>query len=119
MPAAAKNPVDLTFRAFADPTRLRILNLIQDGELCVCDLVAVLDLPQPTVSRHLSYLRRAGLVRARQERSWNFYELAPARTPFHSKMLECLATCYVDVPEMTQDRARARKLRSRGGCCPP
>jgi len=119
MPAAARNRVDLTFRAFADPIRLRILNLIQDGELCVCDLVEVLKLPQPTVSRHLSYLRRAGLVRVREERSWNFYELAPARSAFHTKMLECLATCYADVPEMTQDRKRSQALRSRGGCCPP
>jgi ArsR family transcriptional regulator len=118
MPAAAKNRVDLMFRAFADPIRLRILNLIQDGELCVCDLVDVLNLPQPTVSRHLSYLRRAGLVNVRQERSWNFYELAPARSTFHTKMLECLATCYSDVPEMTEDRTRSRKLGSRGGCCP-
>jgi ArsR family transcriptional regulator, arsenate/arsenite/antimonite-responsive transcriptional repressor len=117
MPLAVKNRVDLIFRAFADPIRLRILNLIQDGELCVCDLVQVLRLPQPTVSRHLSYLRRAGLVRVRQERSWNFYELALARSAFHTKMLECLATCYTDVPEMAQDRARSRRLRSRGGGC--
>jgi ArsR family transcriptional regulator len=118
MPAAAKNRVDLMFRAFADPIRLRILNVIQDGELCVCDLVEVLKLPQPTVSRHLSYLRRAGLVKARQQRSWNFYELVPARSVFHSKMLDCLTSCYSAVPEMTQDRARSRTLRGRGGCCP-
>jgi ArsR family transcriptional regulator, arsenate/arsenite/antimonite-responsive transcriptional repressor len=119
MPAAAKNRVDLTFRAFADPIRLRILNLVQEGELCVCDLVAVLKVPQPTISRHLSYLRRAGLVNVRQERSWNFYELAPVRSAFHSKMLECLATCFTDVAEMTQDRIRLRQLQRRGGCCPP
>lgn len=118
MPLAAKNRVDLTFRAFADPIRLRILNLVQGGELCVCDLVAVLKLPQPTVSRHLSYLRRAGLVRVRQDRSWNFYQLAPARSTFHKKMLECLVTCYADVPEMAQDRSRAQQVRRRGGCCP-
>jgi ArsR family transcriptional regulator, arsenate/arsenite/antimonite-responsive transcriptional repressor len=102
MPLAVKNGVDLTFRAFADPIRLRILTLLQDGELCVCDLVEVLKLPQPTVSRHLSYLRRAGLVRVRQEQSWNFYELATARSTFHAKMLECLVTCYADVPEMAR-----------------
>jgi ArsR family transcriptional regulator len=117
MPAAAKNRVDLVFRAFADPIRLRLLNLMQEGELCVCDLVEVLKLPQPTVSRHLSYLRRAGLVNVRRERSWSFYRLAPARSAFHIKMLECLSTCYVDVPEMTHDRVRSRKLRSNGGCC--
>jgi ArsR family transcriptional regulator len=88
MPAPARNRVDLMFRAFADPIRLRILNVVQDGELCVCDLVGVLRLPQPTVSRHLSYLRKAGLVKVRQERSWNFYELAPARSTFHARMLD-------------------------------
>lgn len=118
MPSAAKTRVDLVFRAFADPIRLRVLNLLQDGELCVCDLVAVLKAPQPTVSRHLAYLRRAGLVQVRQERSWNYYTLAPARAAFHSKMLECLATCYADVPELAQDRTRARRLRNQGGCCP-
>ena len=62
MPSAAKTQVDLMFRAFSDPIRLRILSLVQPGELCVCDLVEILRLPQPTISRHLSYLRRAGLV---------------------------------------------------------
>ncbi|HEX9779019.1 MAG TPA: metalloregulator ArsR/SmtB family transcription factor, partial [Geopsychrobacteraceae bacterium] len=50
------------FKALSDETRLRILALLQAGELCVCDLMAILDLPQSTVSRHLAYLRNAGLV---------------------------------------------------------
>ena len=117
MPSAPKTKVDLMFRAFSDPIRLRILSLIQPGELCVCDLVAVLKLPQPTISRHLSYLRRAGLVKVRQERSWNYYELAPARSAFHIKLLECLGSCFRDVPEMSGDAVRARAVRKRGGCC--
>jgi ArsR family transcriptional regulator, arsenate/arsenite/antimonite-responsive transcriptional repressor len=119
MPSASKTHVDLMFRAFSDPIRLRILSLVQSGELCVCDLVEILRLPQPTISRHLSYLRRARLVRVRQERSWNFYDLAPARSAFHTKLLECLGTCFRDVPEMAGDAARARAVRKRGGCCPP
>ena len=55
----AANPVDRMFRAFSDRTRLRILHLLRGGELCVCDLVAVIDVPQPKISRHLAYLRRA------------------------------------------------------------
>jgi ArsR family transcriptional regulator len=106
------------FRAFSDPTRLRILSLIQGGELCVCDLVEILRLPQPTVSRHLSYLRKAGLVNVRQERSWNFYTLVPARKAFHKKLLECVGTCFRDVPELASDLERARRVRARGGCCP-
>lgn len=106
------------FRAFSDPIRLRILHLVQDGELCVCDLVAILKVPQPTISRHLSYLRRAGLVNVRQERSWNFYTLVPGRTTFHKKLLGCLGTCFADVPELAKDLTRARDIRARGGCCP-
>ena len=118
MPSAAKTHVDLMFRSFADPVRLRILAVLREGELCVCDLRDVLKLPQPTVSRHLAYLRRAGLVSVRQQRSWNFYKLSPARTTVHSKLLECLASCFSDVPEMTADRRRVRSNQDRGGCCP-
>jgi ArsR family transcriptional regulator, arsenate/arsenite/antimonite-responsive transcriptional repressor len=106
------------FRAFSDPIRLRILHLLQEGEWCVGDLVAVLRAPQPTVSRHLSYLRRAGLVKTRQQRSWNFYALAPARKTFHKKLLECLGACFRDVPELEADAERARHVRATGGCCP-
>lgn len=112
MPSAAKTHVDLMFRAFSDPVRLRILTVIQERELCVCDLVEILKLPQPTVSRHLAYLRRAGLVTVRQQRSWNFYELAAARSAFHTKLLECLASCFRDVPEMTSDLAHRRLHRA-------
>jgi ArsR family transcriptional regulator len=97
MPSAPKTKVDLMFRAFSDPIRVRILSLIQPGELCVCDLVEILKVPQPTISRQLSYLRRAGLVKMRQERSWNYYELARARSGFHAKLLECLDSCFRDV----------------------
>ncbi len=116
MPSAATSQVDLMFRAFSDPVRLRILTLVQPGELCVCDLVEILRLPQPTISRHLSYLRRAGLVKVRQDRSWNYYALMPARTAFHGKLLECLGTCFRDVPELAADAARARAIRKKGGC---
>src|SRR5436190_23893955 len=114
MPAAPQTRVDLMFRAFSDPIRLRILHLVAEGELCVCDLVEILELPQPTVSRHLAYLRRAGLVSAREERSWNFYRLTPARAAFHQKLLECLGTCSHDVPALRSDSRRARGLRARG-----
>jgi ArsR family transcriptional regulator len=107
------------FRAFSDPLRLRILTLVQGGELCVCDLVEILRVPQPTVSRHLSYLRKAGLVKVREDRSWNYYTLTPARSAFHAKLLECLVSCFRDVPELGDDAGRARRVRERGGCCTP
>jgi ArsR family transcriptional regulator, arsenate/arsenite/antimonite-responsive transcriptional repressor len=68
--------LDLLFRALADPTRLRLLNLIADREICVCYFVGILGLPQPKVSRHLAYLRRGGLVLARREGKWMHYRLA-------------------------------------------
>jgi len=63
------------FKALSDETRLRILSLLTAGELCVCDLMAVLDLPQSTVSRHLAYLRNAGLVEDRRQGVWMYYRL--------------------------------------------
>lgn len=111
-------PVDLLFRAFSDRTRLRILHLVRREEVCVCDLQRVLGVPQPKVSRHLAYLRRAGLVRARKEGLWSYYTLAPARHPVHRKLLECLTTCFAHVPELARDDERLKRCRCRaGGCC--
>jgi len=109
------NRVDLMFRAVADRTRLRILNLLRDGELCVCHLVDVLEVPQPTASRHLAYLRRAGMVIARKEGLWSYYRLTPARNAFHEKLLGCLASCVSDVPELAADAKQVAILRKR--CC--
>jgi ArsR family transcriptional regulator len=106
------------FRAFADHTRIRILRLLQDGPLCVGDLVHILHAPQPTVSRHLAYLRRLGFVETRQHGLWMFYELAPARNALHGKLLECLAVCAGLVPKVKADVALARDTRRSGGCCP-
>ena len=109
---------DSMFRAFSDRTRLRILHVLQGGELCVGDIVEVLQAPQPRISRHLAYLRKAKLVTVRKSGLWSHYRLAPAKTPFHKKLLECLAKCFSEVPELLADTARAAKLRKSGGCCP-
>jgi ArsR family transcriptional regulator len=112
--------VDLVFRAFSDRTRLRILSMLRGrDELCVCDIVQTLRLPQPKVSRHLAYLRKSGLVLTRKEGLWMYYSLAPAGSPFHRKILECLACCFQDVPELSKDAARLEKSCCEPGCCPP
>jgi ArsR family transcriptional regulator len=116
--AKTTNRVDLMFRAFSDRTRLRILHLLLGGEMCVADLVMVLRVEQPSASRHLAYLRKAGLVAVRKTGLWKYYSLASAQTPFHQKLLECLACCFQEVPEIHKDQARARKVREQGGCCP-
>jgi ArsR family transcriptional regulator len=108
--------VDGMFRAFSDRTRLRILHLLLPGELCVCEIVDTLELPQSKVSRHLAYLRRTRLVLARKEGLWNYYRLAPAKSAFHEKLLECLATCFREVPELAQDAERLKRRFGRK-CC--
>lgn len=82
------------------------------------DLVKVLKVPQPTASRHLGYLRRAGLVLTRKQGLWNFYSLAPAKGAFHRSLLDCLGTCFREVPELDADARRYAQLRKSGGCCP-
>ncbi len=102
------------FRALSDRTRLRILNLLQGGELCVCHIVAALEVPQPTASRHLSYLRRAGLVVARKDGLWMHYRLSPAHSKSHAMLLECLAQCFRDERIFAKDNER---LRTGVGSC--
>jgi ArsR family transcriptional regulator len=109
--------VDLMFRAFSDRTRLRLLHLLRGGEVCVCDLVRVLEVPQSKVSRHLAYLRKAGLVAARKEGLWMHYRLAPATTEFHRSLLNCLACCFTAVPELARDMQRLG--RSAINACGP
>lgn len=109
MKTQAIGRVDGMFRAFSDRTRLYILHLLLPGELCVCHIVDALDLPQPKVSRHLAYLRRMRLVIARKDGFWNYYRLSPAEGVFHKKLLECLATCFVEVSELQEDARRLKK----------
>ena len=108
---------DRLFKAFADRTRLRILRLLSGGELCVCDLEAVLRLPQPTVSRHLSTLKRAGLVADRRDGVWRRYRLASGGGPLHKRLVACVASCLDGLPELRRD-AEALKARRRGRCAP-
>lgn len=105
---------ELLFRAFSDPTRLRILHLLRLKEHCVGDLMSVLRLPQAKTSRHLAYLRRGGLVRAREEGLWSYYSLVPVRTALHRRLMACLDVC----PRRPADTRRSAALRKGGGCCP-
>lgn len=117
-PNAAKLQTAVVFRAFSDPTRLRILHLLLAGEMCVGDLVKVIRIPQPTASRHLAYLRKARLVTGRREGTWTYYALASAANAFHKELLECLGHCFEEVPAIQEDAARLGRLRKSGGCCP-
>jgi ArsR family transcriptional regulator len=105
---------DRLFKALSDKTRLRILNLLRGGELCVCDIVTVLDVPQPKASRHLAYLRKVGLVGSRKAGVWSYYQLAPASTDFEQRLQSCLECCG-ELPQFAKDSERLK--RNRFNCC--
>ncbi len=109
--------INRMFRAFSDPLRLRILHLLQAGEICVGDLVEILQVPQPTASRHLRYLRDAELVEFRREGRWLYYSLAQATSGFHGRLLGCLGSCFDEVPDLVADAKRLAALRKSCGCC--
>lgn len=93
-----------TFKALADETRLRIVALLAEGELCVCDLMAILDLPQSTISRHLAYLRNAAWVEDRRQGVWMYYRLAGENNPLISELLPLLKARLPEVPRARCDR---------------
>src|SRR5271156_6002502 len=102
-----KPTVNLMFRAFSDRTRLRILHLLLKGEMCVGDIVTIIRVPQPKASRHLAYLRRAGLIEKRRQGLWAYYKLTAPTAPFHRSLIKCLKECFRDVPELARDAKRA------------
>lgn len=106
--------IDRLFKGFADPTRLRILNVLVPGELCVCDIVELLGLPQPAVSRHLAYLRRSGLVEASREWKYAHYRLAQPITSVHANLLNCVRSCFVGITSLSVERELAEaRVRDR------
>ena len=110
--------LDLLFRGFADPTRLRLLNLLAAGELCVCDLVEILGIPQSTVSRHLRYLHRAGLVEVTRDWKYAHYRLATAELAVHRTLLGCVRTCFQGIAQLDRERALA-EARARARAAAP
>lgn len=117
MRITAGSPPHLLFAALADPVRLRTVNLLRDGEMCVGDLVTCLQVPQPTASRHLGALKSAGLITSRRQGYWTYYSLATGQHALREKLLECIDECRTD-KALTADLKRAARLRAKGGCCP-
>jgi ArsR family transcriptional regulator, arsenate/arsenite/antimonite-responsive transcriptional repressor len=104
--------LEAVFQALADRTRLRLLNLIADREVCVCFFVEVLAEPQPKISRHLGVLRAAGLVAARRDGKWMHYRMI---TPgVLEPLVASLVIALKDDPEMQRDRAALDRA-----CCSP
>jgi ArsR family transcriptional regulator len=109
-----------TLKALSDPVRLRIILLLQsEGELCVCDIMAVLGLPQSTVSRHLAYLKRSCWVDIRREGVWMHYQLSRESCVVCRKLLQTLQKHACDLPEVASDRvALAAFLKGKSATCP-
>ena len=105
---------ELFFRALADRTRLRLLNLMRDDEVCVCFFVEILKTNQPKISRHLAYLRRAGIVGARREGQWMHYRIAEPADADAARLLKDVMTWLANDQEMQRDRERLVKI-----CCAP
>lgn len=101
----------LFFAALADPTRLRLLHLMKDGEMCVCYLQGVLRTNQPKISRHLAYLRRAGLVEARREGKWMHYRLKKQGRELEAVLLPTLKNLGREA-QAREDLKRLKKIRS-------
>ena len=104
----------LFFRALADATRLRLLNLMGDNEVCVCFFVAVLGISQPKISRHLAYLRRAGMVAARREGKWMHYRIVEPGLPHAARIFREVRAWLKEDAGMRSDRERLVRV-----CCAP
>jgi ArsR family transcriptional regulator len=106
------------FKALADETRLRILNLLCRQEICVCQIVEALGLGQSKVSRHLAHLRNAGLVNDRREGLWMYYSLAQPSGRLHEQAIEWLKQAEDEVPMGAADLEALANLGECGDLCP-
>ena len=125
---AAIDQLEEVFKALADRTRLRILALLGNNEVCVCHIHDSLGLPQPTVSRHLAYLRRSGLVAARRDGVWMHYQVSRALDPVVQAVVMAAVEALGQLPATAQDRKQFQRSFGQlyvvntptgGTCCAP
>lgn len=106
--------LELFFSALADRTRLRLLNLMRGGEVCVCFFAETLCTNNPKISRHLAYLKRAGLVSARREGKWMHYKITEPQNLQAAGVFESTMNMIADDPQMQTDNLTLIQV-----CCPP
>jgi ArsR family transcriptional regulator len=106
--------MELLFRALADRTRLRLLSLMGEDEVCVCFLVEALNLTQPKISRHLAYLRRAKIVSARRDGKWMHYRIVTPEDPHAAVVFRAVRDWLAQERAMQSDRQRLVRM-----CCSP
>jgi len=104
----------ILFKALADRTRLRLINLMAEDEVCVCFFVEVLKINQPKISRHLAYLKRAGVVAARRDGKWIHYSIVEPPDPHAARIFQEVRAWLASDTSMQNDRARLAKI-----CCAP
>lgn len=127
-PRPAVDELEGLFKALADKTRLRILALLGSNEVCVCHIHDSLGLPQPTVSRHLAYLRKSGIVEARRDGVWMHYQVSRSLSPVVKDLVTATVAALQDLPDATQDRKQFERTFGQlyvldspagGACCAP
>ena len=106
--------IELFFSALADRTRLRLLNLMRDGEVCVCFFAGTLSTNNPKISRHLSYLKRAGLVEGRRDGKWMHYRISKPTDPNAAQIFNATMKLLGEDKEMDADRRHYAAF-----CCAP
>ena len=125
---AAVDELENVFKALADKTRLRILALLGNNEVCVCHIHDSLRLPQPTVSRHLAYLRKVGLVAARRDGVWMHYQVSTSLSPAIQGVIAAAVDALQQVPATSHDRKQFQRSFGQlyvlgsaagGACCAP
>ena len=114
MPKSKPFNMDRFFRAFADHTRLRLLNLMRGDEVCVCFFTEILGTHQPKISRHLAYLRRAGIVSARRQGQWMHYRIIEPQNADAARVLKDIMFWLANDKQMQRERERLEKI-----CCAP
>lgn len=105
-----------SFKALSEETRLRIMMLLTQGELCVCDLMFVLDEPQSKVSRHLAYLKHSGLTNSKRAGVWMHYRLKEPVDEVHKAQINFLKEQLPRLPQFRIDREKLLELKKQGGC---
>src|ERR1700758_2533148 len=106
--------IERFFQALGDNTRLRLLNLMGDQEICVCYFVEILNQPQPKISRHLAYLRNAGIVAARRDGKWMHYRIVMPSNDGAAQVLQQILQWFKNEKTMQADRTKLTKA-----CCSP
>jgi ArsR family transcriptional regulator len=124
----AVDELEGVFKALADKTRLRILALLGNNEVCVCHIHDSLGLPQPTVSRHLAFLRKSGLVAARRDGVWMHYQVSRSLSPVTRSVVAAALDAVQQVPATAEDRRQFQRSFGQlyvldtpagGACCAP